>query len=156
MLCDCLTQGRRICYAAVYSLDATRCVILHLAAAQSLQKASGGALGLWAAGGIIAVIEACLSQVGDRRTSSRRHTKSPGLHTWWLRSVLSRNVGARGIVTVADAHLKPGSYSCVAQHDKSCVSGCAKSVDNEKGCTEAGLCQQHWTAVQTCVANEVG
>jgi hypothetical protein len=47
----------------VYSLDATRCIILHLAAAQSLVHASGGALGLWAAGAIVAVAEACLSQV---------------------------------------------------------------------------------------------
>lgn len=56
-------QGRRVCYAAVYSLDATRCIILHLAATQSLMHASGGALGLWTAGAAVAVAEACLSQV---------------------------------------------------------------------------------------------
>lgn len=57
------TQGRRLCYDVVYSLDATRCVILHLAAAQSLQRAPGGKLGLWTAGGIVAVVEIAVSQV---------------------------------------------------------------------------------------------
>lgn len=67
------TQGRRLCYAVVYSLDATRCVILHLAAAQSLQRAAGGTLGLWTAGGIVAVIEIAVSQVrnADREPQFR-------------------------------------------------------------------------------------
>ena len=33
-------QGRNLVYFVVYSLDATRCIILHLAATQSLQHAS--------------------------------------------------------------------------------------------------------------------
>ena len=36
---DCV-QGRNLVYFVVYSLDATRCIILHLAATQSLQHAS--------------------------------------------------------------------------------------------------------------------
>ena len=38
-MADCL-QGRNLVYFVVYSLDATRCIILHLAATQSLQHAS--------------------------------------------------------------------------------------------------------------------
>jgi hypothetical protein len=70
-----LHQGRRICYAAVYSLDATRCIILHLAAAQSLVHASGGALGLWTAGAAVAVAEACLSQVPCSRRLVFAHSR---------------------------------------------------------------------------------
>ena len=33
-------QGRSLVYFVVYSLDATRCIILHLAATQSLQHAA--------------------------------------------------------------------------------------------------------------------
>ena len=33
-------QGRNLVYFVVYSLDATRCIILHLAATQSLQHAT--------------------------------------------------------------------------------------------------------------------
>ena len=62
-----LPQGRRLCYAAVYSLDATRCIILHLAATQSLVHASGRALGLWTAGAVVVAAEACLSQVHQAR-----------------------------------------------------------------------------------------
>ena len=38
-MADCM-QGRNLVYFVVYSLDATRCIILHLAATQSLQHAS--------------------------------------------------------------------------------------------------------------------
>ena len=58
-----MIKGRAACYVVVYSLDATRCVILHLAAAQSLQRAAGGRLGVWTAGGCVSVIELALSQV---------------------------------------------------------------------------------------------
>jgi hypothetical protein len=35
-------QGRTVVYAIVYSLGASRCIILHLATAESLQHAMGG------------------------------------------------------------------------------------------------------------------
>ncbi len=59
-----------VCYSVVYSLDAARCVILHLAAAQSLQRAAGGALGLWPAGGVVSAAVLSLSQV---RIEARPH-----------------------------------------------------------------------------------
>ena len=57
-------QGRTLVYWTVYSLDATRCIILHLAATQSLQHANGySATCLWCAG-TVALIALAVSQVG--------------------------------------------------------------------------------------------
>jgi vesicular inhibitory amino acid transporter len=57
-------QGRLLVYWTVYSLDATRCIILHLAATQSLQHAAGQADCLVCAG-IVAVVALLLGQAGD-------------------------------------------------------------------------------------------
>lgn len=56
--------ARALCYTIVYTLDATRCVILHLAATQSLEHALGDAAPpLWQCGLIVLAIAAAASQV---------------------------------------------------------------------------------------------
>lgn len=57
--------GRGLVYAFVYGLDATRCVILHLAASQALQHATGSPAGVSLAtlGAIVAVGAWALAQV---------------------------------------------------------------------------------------------
>lgn len=63
-------QGRTLVYWTVYSLDATRCIILHLAATQSLQHARGySATCLWCAG-MVALVALAASQVGLQLTSA--------------------------------------------------------------------------------------
>lgn len=58
-------RGRTIVYAIIYSLDATRCVILHLAATQSLQHALGDAApAMWQCGLAVLVMAAIATQVG--------------------------------------------------------------------------------------------
>ena len=56
-------QGRTLVYWTVYSLDATRCIILHLAATQSLQHAAGYSSSCTLCAGIVAVIALAVSQV---------------------------------------------------------------------------------------------
>ena len=57
-------RARALCYAIVYTLDGTRCVILHLAATQSLQHALGAAAPpLWQCGLAVLVIAAAAAQV---------------------------------------------------------------------------------------------
>jgi amino acid permease len=56
--------GRGLVYAFVYGLDATRCVILHLAASQALQHAAGvGAKALPRLGAVVALGAWALSQI---------------------------------------------------------------------------------------------
>lgn len=56
--------ARALCYTIVYTLDATRCVILHLAATQSLEHALGDAAPpLWQCGLIVLGIAAVASQI---------------------------------------------------------------------------------------------
>ena len=57
--------GRNIVYATIYSLDATQCVILHLAATQSLRHIfPGDAMpSIWQAGAVVVVIACILVQV---------------------------------------------------------------------------------------------
>ena len=66
-------QGRSLVYWTVYTLDATRCVILQLAAMQSLQHAvNNEAVPLYVYGAIVAVAAVLLAQVGaqpPRRTA---------------------------------------------------------------------------------------
>jgi vesicular inhibitory amino acid transporter len=54
-------QGRSLVYWTVYSLDATRCIILHLAATQSLQHAADKSDCL-VCGAIVAAIALLLGQ----------------------------------------------------------------------------------------------
>lgn len=57
-------RGRSIVYAIIYSLDATRCVILHLAATQSLEHALGdSAPPMWQCGLAVLVVAALATQV---------------------------------------------------------------------------------------------
>ena len=58
-------RGRSAVYAVIYTLDATRCIILHLAATQSLQHALGSPPGVpfWWLGGAVAVGAWALAQV---------------------------------------------------------------------------------------------
>ena len=55
-------QGRSLVYFVVYSLDATRCIILHLAATQSLQHASNKSDCL-ICGVIVGIVAIVLGQV---------------------------------------------------------------------------------------------
>ncbi|GBF97031.1 amino acid transporter [Raphidocelis subcapitata] len=56
--------ARTLCYVIVYTLDATRCVILHLAATQSLEHALGDAAPpLWQCGLIVLALAAAAAQV---------------------------------------------------------------------------------------------
>jgi vesicular inhibitory amino acid transporter len=58
-------KGRTIVYCIIYSLDATRCVILHLAATQSLQHALGDAAPpMWQCGLAVLVMAGIFTQVG--------------------------------------------------------------------------------------------
>lgn len=57
-------RGRSLVYAIIYSLDATRCVILHLAATQSLQHALGdSAPPMWQCGLAVLIMAAAATQV---------------------------------------------------------------------------------------------
>ena len=57
-------QGRTLVYAIVYSLGATRCIILHLATSESLQHAMGGEDGsLMLCGLTVALVSLALVQV---------------------------------------------------------------------------------------------
>ncbi|KAI8471654.1 MAG: transmembrane amino acid transporter protein-domain-containing protein [Monoraphidium minutum] len=57
-------SARALCYTIVYTLDGTRCVILHLAATQSLEHALGSAAPpLWQCGLIVLVVAAIASQI---------------------------------------------------------------------------------------------
>jgi hypothetical protein len=57
-------KGRTIVYCIIYSLDATRCVILHLAATQSLQHALGDAAPpMWQCGLAVLVAAGIFTQV---------------------------------------------------------------------------------------------
>jgi hypothetical protein len=57
-------RGRTIVYAIIYSLDATRCVILHLAATQSMQHAlAESAPPMWQCGLAVLVLAAIATQV---------------------------------------------------------------------------------------------
>ncbi|KAF8063001.1 AVT1D [Scenedesmus sp. PABB004] len=57
-------RGRQVVYAIIYSLDATRCIILHLAATQSLQHALGDAAPpMWQCGLAVLVLAAAATQV---------------------------------------------------------------------------------------------
>jgi hypothetical protein len=66
-------RGRNIVYGIIYSLDATRCVILHLAATQSLQHALGDSSPpMWQCGLAVMVMAAIATQV--RLTGNGRGT----------------------------------------------------------------------------------
>ena len=68
-------QGRTLVYAIVYSLGATRCIILHLATSESLQHAMGGEDGsLMLCGLTVALVSLALVQV----TYSAFSGASPG------------------------------------------------------------------------------
>ena len=57
-------QGRMLVYAIIYSLGATRCIILHLATSESLQHATGGEDGsLMLCGLAVAFVSLALVQV---------------------------------------------------------------------------------------------
>lgn len=57
-------KARSIVYAIIYSLDATRCVILHLAATQSLQHALGDAAPpMWQCGLAVLALAGLATQV---------------------------------------------------------------------------------------------
>lgn len=57
-------QGRMLVYAIIYSLGATRCIILHLATSESLQHAIGGEDGsLMLCGLTVAFVSLALVQV---------------------------------------------------------------------------------------------
>jgi len=59
-----VVQGRTLVYAIVYSLGATRCIILHLATSESLQHAVGGEDGsLMLCGLVVAFVSLALVQV---------------------------------------------------------------------------------------------
>ncbi len=63
-------QGRTLVYAIVYSLGATRCIILHLATSESLQHAVGGEDGsLMLCGLVVAFVSLALVQVKHPTTS---------------------------------------------------------------------------------------
>lgn len=63
----CEMQGRTLVYAIVYSLGATRCIILHLATSESLQHAIGGEDGsLMLCGLTVAFVSLALGQVNLR------------------------------------------------------------------------------------------
>ena len=69
-------QGRTLVYAIVYSLGATRCIILHLATSESLQHAMGGEDGsLMLCGLTVALVSLALVQV----TCSAFSGASPGV-----------------------------------------------------------------------------
>ena len=69
-------QGRTLVYAIVYSLGATRCIILHLATSESLQHAMGGEDGsLMLCGLTVALVSLALVQV----TCSAFSGDSPGV-----------------------------------------------------------------------------
>jgi hypothetical protein len=56
--------GRTLVYCVIYSLDATRCIILQLAATQSLHHALGAAaLPMWQCGLVVVLLAGLLSQV---------------------------------------------------------------------------------------------
>lgn len=59
--------GRSLVYATIYSLDATRCIILHLAATQSLFHALapsvGDAMPMWRCSAVVAVVVLLLGQI---------------------------------------------------------------------------------------------
>jgi vesicular inhibitory amino acid transporter len=57
-------RGRNLVYGIIYSLDATRCVILHLAATQSLQHALGAsAPPMWQCGLAVMVMAGIATQI---------------------------------------------------------------------------------------------
>jgi vesicular inhibitory amino acid transporter len=58
------SRGRLLVYVIIYSLDATRCVILHLAASQSLQHALGPVSPpLWQCGLVVLGLAGIIVQV---------------------------------------------------------------------------------------------
>ena len=59
--------GRNLVYVTIYSLDATQCVLLHLAATQSLRHIfpADGMPPVWKAGALVVVIACSLVQVPD-------------------------------------------------------------------------------------------
>ena len=68
-------QGRMLVYAIIYSLGATRCIILHLATSESLQHAIGGEDGsLMLCGLIVAFVSLALVQVKLSCTPSSQLT----------------------------------------------------------------------------------
>ena len=79
--CFLLLQGRTLVYAIVYSLGATRCIILHLATSESLQHAIGGEEGsLMLCGLTVALVSLALVQVHFpllHRTCSYIHQECP-------------------------------------------------------------------------------
>eukprot|EP00878_Enallax_costatus_P017308 GHUV01018177.1.p1 GENE.GHUV01018177.1~~GHUV01018177.1.p1 ORF type:complete len:275 (+),score=23.84 GHUV01018177.1:278-1102(+) len=82
-------KGRSIVYVIIYSLDATRCVILHLAATQSLQHALGSAAPpAWQCGLAILVLAFLANQV---RALSKL--------SWFFLTGTSAQLAAIGIVT---------------------------------------------------------
>jgi hypothetical protein len=58
--------GRTLVYCVIYSLDATRCIILQLAATQSLHHALGAAApAMWQCGLVVVLLAGLLSQVSN-------------------------------------------------------------------------------------------
>ena len=58
-------MGRNLVYVTIYSLDAIQCVLLHLAATQSLRHVfpADGMPTIWQAGAAVVVIASVLVQV---------------------------------------------------------------------------------------------
>lgn len=74
---DDAVQGRAVVYGVVYSLGATRCIILHLATSQSMAHAfAGGRLPLPLCGAVIAAAALALVQVGLPHTLQTPYIKS--------------------------------------------------------------------------------
>lgn len=72
-------RGRNVVYGIIYSLDATRCVILHLAATQSLQHALGAsAPPMWQCGLVVMVMAAVATQVRAARWWFVGHASGAG------------------------------------------------------------------------------
>ncbi len=107
-------QGRTLVYWTVYSLDATRCIILHLAATQSLQHARGYSTTCLTCAATVALIALAVAQVGP---------KPPSILSFLLHPTLC--------ATCFELHCLPW---CHAQ----CLRRTATRLPQEVLCTPAG------------------
>lgn len=79
--------GRTLVYCVIYSLDATRCIILQLAATQSLSHALGAAApAMWQCGLVVVLLAGLLSQV-----------RAAACRTACLRLLTKHSAGVAGV-----------------------------------------------------------